>query len=163
MSPEDKDAKGWGRRLDGLIKRVGDEVGGERGEKVRARLTEAKSRVEAGLESEEARRIRSEMVTLGDKAMNRVDDALRHERTQQVVKQVDATLTEIGDRLRGDQPEPPASAPPPKERDEPADSQATSTQAGTTSAGPEAAAAEAEDVSPDISTNSEDETPTKRA
>ena len=163
MSAEDKGGRGWGRRLDGLIKRVGDEVGGERGEKVRARLTEAKSRVEAGLESDEARRIRDEMVTLGDKAMERVDDALRHERTQQVVKQVDATLTEIGDRLRGDQPEPPASAPPPKERTDAADSHATSTQAGTTSAQPEAAASEAKDVSPAISTNSEDETKTKRA
>lgn len=163
MSTEDRDEKGWGRRLDGLIKRVGDEVGGERGEKVRARLTKAKSRVEAGLESDEARRIRGEMVTLGDKAMERVDDALRHERTQQVVKRVDATLTEIGDRLRGDQAEPPASAPPPKKRADATDSHAASTQAGTTSAQPEAAVSEAKGVSPAISTNSEDETPTKRA
>ena len=111
MSAENRDSKGWSRRLDGLIKRVDDEVGGERGEKVRERLTQAKSRVEAGLESEEARRVREEMATLGDKAMERVDDALRHERTQAVVKRVDATLTEIGDRIRGE-PAEPRSAPP---------------------------------------------------
>lgn len=113
MSAKDRDERGWGRRLDGLIKRVGDEVGGERGEKVRARLTEAKSRVEAGLESDEARRIRGEMVTLGDKAMERVDDALRHEHTQAVVKRVDAALTEIGDRFRGEPTERQTSASPP--------------------------------------------------
>ena len=163
MSPEDRDAKGWGRRLDGLIKRVGDEVGGERGEKVRERLTQAKSRVEAGLESDEARRIRGEMVTRGDKAMNRVDDALRHERTQQVVKRVDATLTEIGDRLRGEHPEPPTSAPPAKPRADAAGSQAAPPQTETTEAGPRAAAADAEYVPPDIASNSDDEAPPKRA
>ena len=105
MSAEDKGGRGWGSRLDGLIKRVGDEVGGERGERVRSRLTEAKSRVEAGLESDEARRIRGEMATLGDKAMHRVDDALRHERTQTVVKRVNAALNQIGDRLYSEQTE----------------------------------------------------------
>lgn len=129
MGGENQDSKGWGRRLDGLIKRVGDEVGGERGEKVRERLTEAKSRVEAGLESDEARRLRGEMLALGDKAMDRVDDALRHERTQAVVKRVDAAVTEIGDRLRGEQTAPPAASPPPKPR---------------ASAGPDEAAAEPE-------------------
>jgi hypothetical protein len=99
---DQKESKGWGRRLDGLIERVGDEVGGERGEKVRQRLTEARSRVEAGLEGDEARRLRGEMLALGDRAMERVDDALRHERTQAVVKRVDAAVTEIGDRLRGE-------------------------------------------------------------
>ena len=111
MSAEGKDSKGWSRRLDGLIKRVGDEVGGERGEKVRERLAGAKTRVEAGLESDEVRRLRGEVVTLGDKAMDRVDDALRHERTQAVVKRVDATLTEIGDRIRGEPAEPRSAAP----------------------------------------------------
>ena len=52
------------------------------------------------------------MVTLSDKAMDRVDDALRHERAQAVVKRVDATLTEIGDRIRGEQTESPANVPP---------------------------------------------------
>ncbi|MCY3958121.1 MAG: hypothetical protein OXG65_07485 [Chloroflexi bacterium] len=163
MSADDKDKKGWGSRLDGLIKRVGDEVGGERGERVRSRLTEAKSRVAAGLESDEARRIRGEMATLGDKAMHRVDDALRHERTQAVVKRVDSALTEIGDRLRGEDTQPPASAPSPKARADAAGSQEAATQTETTSARPEAAAAEAKDVSPTISPNSDDETPTKHA
>lgn len=162
MSPEDKNAKGWGRRLDGLIKRVGNEVGGERGEKVRARLTEAKSRVEAGLESDEARRIRDEMVTLGDKAMERVDDALRHERTQAVVKRVDATLTDIGDRLRGEQTESPASTPPPRPRADATGSQEASSPTEATVARPEAAATDAEDVSPAISPTNDDEPPTKR-
>ncbi|MCY3895354.1 MAG: hypothetical protein OXG17_02670 [Chloroflexi bacterium] len=167
MSPEDRDAKGWGRRLDGLIKRVGDEVGGERGEKVRERLTEAKSRVEAGLESDEARRLRDEMATFGDKAMNRVDDALRHERTQAVVKRVDATLTEIGDRLRADHTEPPTSALAPRARADVAGSEEAAARADTTmgaddSATVRDASSSAGDVSPAVSTNGEDETPAKR-
>ena len=176
MSADDKDQKGWGSRLDGLIKRVGDEVGGERGEKVRSRLTEAKSRVEAGLESDEARRIRGEMATLGDKAMHRVDDALRHERTQAVVKRVDATLTEIGDRLRGEEPKPPTSAPPPKTPADAAGSEETAPPSEAAAAPPEAAPEQADDatavrdassgagdVSPTISTDGEDQPPTKRA
>ena len=163
MSAEDKDEKGWGRRLDGLIKRVGDEVGGERGEKVRSRLTEAKSRVEAGLESDEARRLRGEMATLSDKAMHRVDDALRHERTQSVVKRVDTALTEIGDRLRGEHTEPPTSAPPPQAPAASADSHEAAAPTEPAEDRPKAASADAEDVSPAISTNSEDETPAKRA
>ena len=174
MSAEGKDSKGWGRRLDSLIKRVGDEVGGERGEKVRERLTEAKSRVEAGLESEEARRVRSEMTALGDKAMERVDDALRHERTQQVVKRVDATLTEIGDRLRGDHtdspsadpdPKPPAAAPESEEAIGSSDTTASPETAAETrkEAAVRDASPGAGDMSPDISTNSEDETPTRHA
>lgn len=161
MGAEDEDNKGWGRRIDGLIKRVGDEVGGERGEKVRERLTEAKSRVEAGLESEEARRVRGEMTALGDKAMERVDDALRHERTQGVVKRVDAALTEIGDRLRGEHTEPPTAAPPPKAR------AAARSEEPAAEAGEAAAAADASpgagDVSPEISTNGEDETTSRQA
>ena len=174
MSTEGKDSKGWGRRLDSLIKRVGDEVGGERGEKVRERLTQAKSRVEAGLESEEARRVRSEMTALGDKAMERVDDALRHERTQQVVKRVDATLTEIGDRLRGDHtdspsadpdPKPPAAAPESEEAIGSSDTTASLETAAETrkEAAVRDASPGAGDVSPDISTNGEDETPTRHA
>lgn len=176
MSAPKKDAKGWGSRLDGLIKRVGDEVGGERGEKVRARLTDAKSRVEAGLESDEARRIRGEMVTLGDKAMNRVDDALRHERTQAVVKRVDAALTDIGDRLRGEHAEPSKGAPPPKSRATASDSDEAAAGTDATVTASEAAAAAADeaaavrdvspgagDVSPTISTDGEDQPPAKRA
>ncbi|MDE2899199.1 MAG: hypothetical protein OXO54_12860 [Chloroflexota bacterium] len=176
MSAEDKEPTGWGSRLDGLIKRVGDEVGGERGEKVRTRLTEAKSRVEAGLESDEARRIRGEMVTLADKALERVDDALRHERTQTVVKRVDATLTEIGDRLRGEDPEPPRSAPPPEAPADAAGSEETAPPTESTAAPPDAAPAQADDatavreassvagdVSPTISTDGEDQPPTQRA
>lgn len=161
MGAEDEDSKGWGRRIDGLIKRVGDEVGGERGEKVRERLTQAKSRVEAGLESEEARRVRSEMTALGDKAMERVDDALRHERTQQVVKRVDATLTEIGDRLRGEHPEPPTAAPPPKAPTAaPTDDAAAEAEESATASD---ASPDAGDVSPTISTNGEDETTSRHA
>lgn len=175
MSAPKKDAKGWGDRLDGLIKRVGDEVGGERGEKVRARLTEAKSRVEAGLESDEARRIRGEMATLGDKAMNRVDDALRHERTQAVVKRVDAAVTDIGDRLRGERAEPSTGAPPPKARAAAPDSEEAPAGTDATATAPEPAAATADDaadvrdvspgardVSPTISTDGEDQPPAKR-
>lgn len=161
MGAEDEDTKGWGRRIDGLIKRVGDEVGGERGEKVRERLTQAKSRVEAGLESEEARRVRSEMTALGDKAMERVDDALRHERTQQVVKRVDATLTEIGDRLRGEHPESPTAAPTPNARAE-ARSEEAPAEAGETAAASDASPGAGE-VSPDISTNGEDEATSRHA
>ena len=176
MCAEDKDQKGWGRRLDGLIKRVGDEVGGERGEKVRERLTQAKSRVEAGLESEEARRVRGEMVSLGDKAMERVDDALRHERTQHVVKRVDAALTEIGDRIRGEHTESPTVAPPSKPQttspksDEPVDqSQATAaTSAEAAAESDEAstvrdASSGAGSASPAMNTNGEDEAPAKTA
>ena len=171
MGAEDQDNKGWGRRIDGLIKRVGDEVGGERGEKVRERLTQAKSRVEAGLESEEARRVRSEMTALGDKAMERVDDALRHERTQQVVKRVDATLTEIGDRLRGDHtdspsaapaPTPPTAAPESEEATGNSDSTASQSRDKSAETRREPAVRDASpgasDVSPAISTNGEDET-----
>jgi len=176
MSAEDKGGRGWGSRLDGLIKRVGDEVGGERGEKVRARLTEAKSRVESGLESDEARRIRDEMVTLGDKAMERVDDALRHERTQEVVKRVDATITEIGDRLRGEHPDSPTAttAQKPPTRDAESDKVAGATDPGAAgsqesaaSADPQAgahdASSDAGGVAPAISSNGEDESPTRRA
>ncbi|MDE2903202.1 MAG: hypothetical protein OXP73_09240 [Chloroflexota bacterium] len=176
MSAEDKGERGWGRRLDGLIKRVGDEVGGERGEKVRARLTEAKSRVEAGLESDEARRLRDELVTLGDKAMERVDDALRHERTQEVVKRVDATITEMGDRLRGEHPDSPtaASAQKPPTRDAgpdkapgATDPAAAGSQESVASADPESGAHHASSdtggVAPAISSNGEDESPTRRA
>ncbi len=161
MGAEDEDNKGWGRRIDGLIKRVGDEVGGERGEKVRERLTEAKSRVEAGLESEEARRVRGEMTALGDKAMERVDDALRHERTQGVVKRVDAALTEIGDRLRGEHPETPTAAPTPKARAA-ARSEEAAAEADESAAASDAAPG-AGDVSPEISTNGEDETTSRQA
>ena len=136
---DDKDAKGWGRRLDGLIKRVGDEVGGERGEKVRERLTEAKSRVETGLESEEVRRLRGGVTALGDKAMVRVDDALRHERTQAVVRRVDAALTEVGDRLRGEPTERTAQAPAPTP-------DATAAEADETAARTDEAAAEADEM-----------------
>ena len=176
MGAEDQEDKGWGRRIDGLIKRVGDEVGGERGEKVRERLTQAKSRVEAGLESEEARRVRSEMTSLGDKAMERVDDALRHERTQQVVKRVDATLTDIGDRLRGDYtepaspasaPKPPAAAPESEEAPKESDSSASRSSETVSEARKESAVREnspgAGDVSPAISTNGEDETASRKA
>ncbi len=176
MGAENQDNKGWGRRIDGLIKRVGDEVGGERGEKVRERLTEAKSRVEAGLESDEARRVRGEMLALGDKAMERVDDALRHERTQQVVKRVDATLTEIGDRLRGDHtdspsagpdPEPPAAAPVSEEATGSSDTTASPSPETAAETREEAAVRDASpgagDVAPDISTNGEDETPSRNA
>ncbi len=161
MSAEDQDNKGWGRRIDGLIKRVGDEVGGERGEKVRVRLAQAKSRVEAGLESEEARRVRSEMTALGDKAMERVDDALRHERTQQVVKRVDATLTEIGDRLRGEHPESPTAAPTPSAGAAPPSEEAAA-EADETAAASNASPGAGE-VSPDISTNGEDEATSRHA
>jgi len=176
MSAEDKGGTGWGSRLDGLIKRVGDEVGGERGEKVRARLTEAKSRVEAGLESDEARRIRDEMVTLGDKAMERVDDALRHERTQEVVKRVDATITEIGDRLRGEQQDYPTATTAQKPPTGDPESRDAAGATGPAAAGcPESAASAdpesgAHDASsgtgggaPAISSNGEDESPTRRA
>lgn len=169
MSADDKDEKGWGRRLDGLIKRVGDEVGGERGEKVRTRLTEAKSRVEAGLESDDVRRLRGDMATLGDKAMDRVDDALRHEHTQAVVKRVDAALTEIGDRLRGETTEdrpgrssPEASEPAARPDEVPveADEIVGEPDEETTIRD---AAPSAGDVSPAVSSNGEDETPPKSA
>lgn len=158
MGPEDRDSRGWGRRLDGLIKRVGDEVGGERGERVRERLTQAKSRVEAGLDSEEARRVRGEMTAFGDKAMEHVDNALRHERTQQVVKQVDATLTEIGDRLRGEHTEPPTSTPPPRA---PAARSEAATAKADDAADVRNASSEAGDVSPETSTDGEDRSPAK--
>ncbi len=161
MSAEDQDNKGWGRRIDGLIKRVGDEVGGERGEKVRVRLAQAKSRVEAGLESEEARRVRGEMMAIGDKAMERVDDALRHERTQQVVKRVDATLTEIGDRLRGEHAESPTAAPTPKARAA-AQSEEPVAEAGETAAATDASPGTG-DVSPVVTSNGEDETTSRQA
>ncbi len=157
MSPEDQDNKGWGGRIDGLIKRVGDEVGGERGEKVRVRLAQAKSRVEAGLESEEARRVRGEMMAIGDKAMERVDDALRHERTQQVVKRVDATLTEIGNHLRGEHPEPTTAAPTPRPRGAEAAARANE------SAEVSDASSSAGDASPATSEDGEGETPAKRS
>ena len=170
MSADDKDPKSWGRRLDGLIKRVGDEVGGERGEKVR--------------------RLRGEVTALGDKAMDRVDDALRHERTQAVVRRVDAALTEVGDRLRGDPTEPTAQAPAPTadEAAARADEMAAETdetasrademaaEADETASKADEMAAEADetaatpgmataaaDTTPAISPNSEDETPTKPA
>lgn len=146
MTTDDKDVKGWGRRLDGLIKRVGDEVGGERGEKVRARLTEAKTRVEAGLESDEVRRLRGEVVTLGDKAMDRVDDALRHERTQAVVKRVDAALTEIGDRLGVEHAEAPTSDPPPKASAAATGSGEAAAQTDVAAARPEETAAAADEA-----------------
>lgn len=176
MGADNQDNKGWGRRIDGLIKRVGDEVGGERGERVRERLTQAKSRVEAGLESEEARRVRGEMTALGDKAMERVDDALRHERTQQVVKRVDATLTEIGDRLRGEHTDSPSAASAPKPPTAASESEeATGKSDSTASQSPETAAEPrneaavrdaspgAGEVSPHISTNGEDETASRNA
>ena len=168
MSADNKDARGWGRRFDRLIDRVGDEVGGERGEKVRARLTEAKSRVEAGLESDEARRIRDEMVTLGDKALEHVDDALRHERTQAVVKRVDAAISEIGDRLRSEHTEPSTSAPSPKAPPAAAGSEESVARTDATAETDGAAAipdtsSVAGDAPPAVSTNGEDETPTKRA
>ena len=169
MSAEDKGERGWGRRLDGLIKRVGDEVGGERGEKVRARLTEAKSRVESGLESDEVRRLRGDMVTLGDKAMDRVDDALRHERTQAVVKRVDATLTEIGDRLRGETTEVRPGPSSPQAGEPAAGSDEAAAQAGEMvgevdeEAAIRDAAPSAGDVSPAVSSNGEDETPPRSA
>ena len=184
MSADDKDPKGWGRRLDGLIKRVGDEVGGERGEKVR--------------------RLRGEVTALGDKAMDRVDDALRHKRTQAVVRRVDAALTEVGDRLRGDPTERTAQAPVPTADEAGAEADETvartdeaaarademGAEADEMSARADEVAAEADetaprademageadeaaatrdmatgaaDTTPAISPNSEDETPTKPA
>ena len=124
MSADDKDAKGWGRRLDGLIKRVGDEVGGERGEKVR--------------------RLRGEVTALGDKAMDRVDDALRHERTQAVVRRVDAALTEVGDRLRGDPTERTAQAPVPTADEAAARADEMAAEADETAAKADELAAEAD-------------------
>ena len=116
------------------------------------------------------------MVTLGDKAMDRVDDALRHERAQAVVKRVDATLTEIGDRIRGEQTESPANVPPSEASPSATGSDEPGAQAAEAAPPADVTAAEVVEpaapcdaepasggVSPDISADGEDKTPTKTA
>ena len=99
-NPMGRDEKRSSRRLEELIDRIQNEVDGERGHAARARLDELRSQLHDRLNEEDVQRIRREARSLGSEAKERFEDALKHERTQDLVVKIDRTLARIGQGLR---------------------------------------------------------------
>ena len=100
-NPMGRDEKRSSRRLEELIDRVQNEVDGERGHAARARLDELRSQLHDRLNEEDVQRVRQEATALGSEAKERFEDALKHERTQDIVLKIDRTLARISQRVRG--------------------------------------------------------------
>lgn len=96
-----QDEKQSNRRLEELIDRIRNEIDGNRGRAARARLDELRGQLNNRLDDEDVQRIRREATALGSVAKERFEDALKHERTQDLVVKIDKTLTQIGQRIRG--------------------------------------------------------------
>lgn len=92
-------------RFRNLLDRMRATIGSDRAEEIRTRMTDIRNRVEASVEKEEVRRVRSEVSSLGSDAMRRLDKAVTHEGTRNVLQRIDATITNIGTRVRGDVPD----------------------------------------------------------
>ena len=95
-----RDEKRSSRRLEELIDRIQEEVDGERGHDARARLDELRGQLHDRLNEENVQRIRREAVALGSEAKERFEEALKHERTQDLVVKIDRTLARIGQGIR---------------------------------------------------------------
>lgn len=96
-----RDEKRSSRGLEELIDRIQGEIDGERGHAARARLDELRGQFHDRLNEEDVQRIRREATALGAEARERFEDALKHERTQDLVVKIDRTLSRIGQRIRG--------------------------------------------------------------
>ena len=77
-------------------------IDSDRADEIRTRMTDIRNRVEASVEKEDVRRVRSEVAALGSDAIRRLDKAVTHEGTRNVLQRIDATVTNIGARVRGD-------------------------------------------------------------
>lgn len=96
------DEEGASVRFRNLLDRMRGTLESEQAEGIRTRMTDIRNRVEASVEKEEVRRVRSEVSSLGSDAMRRLDKAVTHEGTRNVLQRIDATITNIGTRVRGD-------------------------------------------------------------
>ena len=77
-------------------------IDSDRADEIRTRMTDIRNRVEASVEKEDVRRVRSEVASLGSDAIRRLDKAVTHEGTRNVLQRIDATVPNIGARVRGD-------------------------------------------------------------
>ena len=82
----------WQIRLDELIERARAEVSGERGQRIRHSLEQARDQVESALHSPEVRKVRREAAELGEKALAAVDDAIKSERATEVLGRIDSAV-----------------------------------------------------------------------
>ena len=89
-------------RFRNLLDRMRATIDSDRADEIRTRMTDIRNRVEASVEKEDVRRVRSEVASLGSDAIRRLDKAVTHEGTRNVLQRIDATVTNIGARVRGD-------------------------------------------------------------
>ncbi len=99
------DGGGSSVRFRNLLDRMRATIDSDRAEEIRTRITDIRNRVEASVEKEGVRRVQSEVSSLGSDAMRRLDKAVTHEGTRNVLQRIDATITNIGTRVRGDVPD----------------------------------------------------------
>ena len=117
--------RSWQSRLDELIARARAEASGERGQRFRQNLEQAREQIGKTLHSSEVQKVRREAAELGDKALAAVDDAIKSERATEVLGRIDSAASELTARAKRAVDGPPATDDPPTDQppsDQPPDS-----------------------------------------
>ena len=90
----------WQARLDDLIERARAEASGERGQRIRHSLEQARDQVESALDRPEVQKVRREAAEVGQKALAAVDDAIKSERASEVLGRIDSAASDIRARVK---------------------------------------------------------------